>query len=99
MMVYVAHRYEGNADNLNRAAEICRKLQLQHPENCYISPLHAFSYLNYNQIGYDKEMELCLDLLSVCDIIIIASEISEGVRREIELAEKLHMEVIYYDKC
>ena len=39
-------------------------------------------------------MEICLDLLSVCDYLIIASDISEGVQKEIDFARMIGMEVI-----
>ena len=46
-------------------------------------------------MGYAAEMEMCLDLLSVCDKLIVASIPSEGVRREIEFAKMVNMEVKY----
>ena len=55
----------------------------------------AFSHLKYGEMGYDAEMELCLDILSCCDKLLITSEISEGVRREIEFAKMVNMEVEY----
>ena len=42
-------------------------------------------------------MLLCEDLLTVCDKLIVASEISKGVQREIDLAELLGMEVEYLE--
>ena len=55
----------------------------------------AFSHLKYGEMGYDAEMELCLDILSCCDKLIVASIPSEGVRREIEFAKMVNMEVEY----
>ena len=57
--------------------------------------LMAFSHLKYGEMGYDAEMELCLDILSCCDKLIVASIPSEGVRREIEFAKMVNMEVEY----
>ena len=34
-------------------------------------------------------MALCFDLLQICDKLIVASELSTGVRMEIDLAKKL----------
>ena len=61
---YVSHSFGGKPANLERAKQITHDLQVNDPENCYICPLIAFSYLGYNEIGYDEEMELCIDLLS-----------------------------------
>ena len=94
MLVYVAHRYGGDTANLERAKKITHDLQVNDPENCYICPLMAFSHLGYNEIGHDEEMELCIDLLSVSDVLIVASDISEGVQKEIDFARMVGMEVI-----
>ena len=39
-------------------------------------------------------MALCLDLLSVSDVLVIASEISRGVQEELDFARMVDMEVI-----
>lgn len=101
MYYYVSHAYGGNQQNYERAKEITHDLQIEQPQDCFICPLLTFSHLGHNEIGYEKEMALCLDILQICDCLIVASEISEGVRREIELAQSLKnsngepMEVIY----
>ena len=95
MMIYVSHEYGGNAQNVEKAKKITHDLQVADPDNCYICPLTAFSHLQYGEMGYDAEMELCLDILSCCDKLLITSEISEGVRREIEFAKMVNMEVEY----
>ena len=94
MLIYISHRYQGKPENMERAKKITHDLQVNDPENCYICPLIAFSHLGYNEIGYDDEMELCIDLLSVSDVLIIASDISEGVQKEIDFAKMVGMEVI-----
>ena len=94
MLLYISHKYGGDTSNLERAKKITHDLQLNDHENCYICPLMAFSHLGYNEIGYDAEMELCIDLLSVSDILIVASDISEGVQKEIDFARLFGMEVI-----
>ena len=97
MMYYISHKFGGKPENLERAKRITHDLQIKDTENCYICPLLAFSYLGYNEIGYEEEMALCEDLLIVCDKIIVASDISEGVSREIDLAEKCKMEIEYLE--
>lgn len=95
MVIYVAHCYSDVAENVEKAKRIVHDLQTNDTENCYVCPLIVFSHLAYNEIGREAEMQLCEDLLTVCDKLLVASEITEGVRREIELAEKIHMEVSY----
>lgn len=95
MVYYVSHCYQGDPENVRKAAKITHDLQMADQNNCYICPLLAFSHMEYGEIGYEQEMELCLDLLSVCDALIVASQVSEGVRREIEFAKMINMEVIY----
>jgi hypothetical protein len=89
MIIYVSHIFQGKAENLERAKKITHDLQVKDPENCYICPLLAFSHLGYNEIGYEEEIALCLDLMAVSDKLIVASDLSEAVEREISLAEKL----------
>ena len=91
---YVAHRFGGDYANIERAKQITHDLQVDDPENCYICPLTAFSHLEYNEMGCDEEMELCIDLLSVSDVLIIASDISDGVQKEIDFARMVGMEVV-----
>lgn len=95
MLVYVAHEYGGNPRNLDRVRRITRLLALNNPEHTYICPLLNFSYYKYGEIGFHEELEKCIDLLSVCDVLLISSKISKGVQREIEFAELVGMEVVY----
>ena len=93
---YVAHRFGGDRENLERAKKITHDLQLEDPTNCYVCPLLAFSHLKYNEMSYEEEMALCLDLLSVSDVLVIASDISgsRGVQEELDFARMVDMEVI-----
>ena len=93
-MIYVSHKFAGDPVNIERAKKITHDLQVDDTENCYICPLMAFSHLGYNEIGHDEEMALCIDLLSVSDVLLIASDISEGVQEEIDFARMVGMEVI-----
>jgi hypothetical protein len=97
MTIYVSHTYGGKIENLERAKKITHDLQVNDLENCYICPLLAFSHLGYNEIGYEQEMALCEDLLVLCDKLVVASDLSEGVEREITLAEKCNMEIEYLE--
>ena len=91
---YVSHRFVGDPANIERAKKITHDLQVSDLDNCYICPLLTFSHLKYGEIGYDEELELCLDILSVSDVLIVASDISDGVQKEIDFARMVGMEVI-----
>lgn len=93
-VIYVSHKFCGDSANMERAKKITHDLQVDDPENCYICPLMAFSHLGYNEIGNDEEMALCIDLLSVSDVLLIASDVSDGVQKEIDFARMVGMEVI-----
>ena len=98
MIYYVAYKYQGDKANIERARKITHDLQVKDLENCYICPLLALSDLEYGEIGFDDEMELCLDILQNCDKLIVASkEISKGVQMEIDFAKLIRMEIQYLD--
>lgn len=97
MICYVAHAYSNDKNNIEKAKKITHDLQVKDLANCYICPLLAFSHLEYGEVGYDDEIELCLDLLSCADRLIVASEISEGVAKEIDFANLVGMEVIWLE--
>jgi hypothetical protein len=99
MIVYVSHAFGGNPENFERAKKITHDLQTKDPENCYICPLLAFSHLGYNEIGYEEEIALCLDLMTVSDKLIVASDFltSKGVKKEIDFANLVGMEVEYLE--
>lgn len=103
-MIYVAHKYEVDRKNIEKLGHILRKLQKENPQNSYFSPLHNFSYLDYNDLEYEDMMECCYDFLEMCDKMIVVGNISNGVSREIEMAERFinsdgkPMEVEYIDE-
>ena len=92
--IYVSHKFGGDPANMERAKKITHDLLIENPTHCFVCPLLAFSHLQYGEIGYDDEIELCLDLLSLCDTLIVASDVSQGVQKEIDFARMVGMEVI-----
>ena len=94
MLLYLAHKYQGDKRNIDRVKRIAHDFQMENPAHCVVCPLLNFSCLDYGEIGYEQEMEICLDLLSVCDYLIVASDISDGVQKEIDFARMVGMEVI-----
>ena len=98
MLIYVGHCFGGKAENIEKAKKITHEVQVKDLANCYICPLLTFSHLEYGELGYDDEMELCLDILQNCEKLIVASkEISRGVQKEIDFAKLIGMEVQYLD--
>lgn len=98
MLIYVAAKYGGDPANIERAKKITHDLQVKDLANCYICPLLTFLHLEYGEIGFDEEMELCLDILSECEKMIVASEISKDVQMEIDFAKLVKMEVMRLDE-
>ena len=98
ILVYVASKFGGDPANIERAKKITHDLQVKDLANCYICPLLAFSDLEYGEMGYENDFEICLDLLSACDALVVASEVSKGVQREIDFAKLVKMEVLRLDE-
>lgn len=98
MRYYIAHKYQWDKSNIEHVGNIAKKLQIEHPENAYFSPLHAFSFLEYEDMPFDDFMEVCYDFLSACDVLIVTSEISKGVKAEIDFAKLVKMEVMRLDE-
>lgn len=97
MLIYIAHKFGNKPENFERAKKITHDLQIADVGNTYICPLLALSHLKYGEIGFEAEMENCLDILSVCDKLIVASDLSKGVCAEIDFANKVGMEVEYLE--
>lgn len=94
MLIYCAHKYGGDEFNRAEAESKIRLIQMADLKNTYVSPIHCFGHL-YKAISYDDGMELCFDLLTACDELYVLSDLSEGVRREIEFAELIKMPIKY----
>lgn len=93
-VIYIAHKYGGEQDNANQAAEIIKGLVNEYPDYCFVSPIHSFGYL-YDAVDYQKGMDYCLTLLDMSDEMWVYGTLSKGVRLEIDHADK-HNIPIYY---
>lgn len=96
MLIYCSHKYGGKPENAREAEKIIKSLQKTFLEETFVSPIHAFGFM-YNELSYDDGMKLCLDLLDKCDVLLVMSDMSEGVRREIDYAVS-HKKHIYFWK-
>ena len=81
MLIYCAHRYGGDEANKASVEAKVRELQKNDLQNTYISPIHAFGFM-YNDVPYDRGIDMCLSLLAKCDALLVLSGESEGVRIE-----------------
>lgn len=98
MVVYVSHCFGGKPENLKKAKKITHDLQVHDPDNCYICPVLAFSELKFGEMPEKEETEICIDLLSVSDRLIVASHLSKRMQKEIDFARRVHMEVLRLEK-
>ena len=87
MLIYCAHCYGGKSKNKALVEAKIKILQKRQPDCTFVSPIHAFGFM-YNTLSYDEGMKLCFSLLSKCDALLVLSEESEGVKREIEYAKQ-----------
>lgn len=94
MLIYCAHCYGGEEKNKLLAETKIKKLQSNNKEHTFISPIHAFGF-NYHSLSYDEGMELCFSLLSKCDALLVLSEESKGVGREITYARQHSIPIFY----
>lgn len=93
-MIYVAHDYSAQEPNAIRALEITKRLQKNDLNNCYVCPVIMFGGL-HNAISESEELALRIDLLSVCDVLLIGTSRGSFIDREIEFAHLVGMEVKY----
>lgn len=94
MIFYVANSCKRNKENIEKAIKTTQDLQMKDLDNCYICSLLAFSHLEFDDVSYDAEMEVCFDLISVCDKLIVVGEITKSVRQAIDFAKLIKMEVV-----
>ena len=84
--------YYVTLSNRKQADETVREMQIYDADNMYICPLIAFSHLTDNDADL---ITLRLDLLTMCDKLIVASDVTPEMREEINLANRIGMEVEY----
>lgn len=90
MLIYVAHEYLDDMQNIIKAKEITEQLQEKDLENLYICPLVAFPILRNINICLEDKIALKLDLVCGSHKMIVASNYgSKELKAEIDLAKKL----------
>lgn len=88
-MIYVSHPYQGKKENKDRVEFIVKTLSIEKPTETFISPIHSFGFM-YNDVAYNVGLRYCLDLLELCDSMMVFGDWrnSKGCRAEIEYCQK-----------
>lgn len=97
MLYYVTHAYDGKQETYDKVKQIVFDFQNDDWENCYVSPILTFPYIGTK----DESGELInfvpirLDLLTVCDVLLVASKPDAAINMEVEFAKSVGMEICY----
>ena len=99
--IYISHSYSGLKENKRDIEYKVKRLVKEYPNYVFISPVHTFGYL-YNSYPYDAGIDLCIELLKMCDEMWIADKDfvnSKGVMVEREwcLCNKIPVRLIEMD--
>jgi hypothetical protein len=97
MMYYFCHDYSGNHANITKARKSLARLQKNDLANCYLCPVVAFPIFENPNIDNDSKMELCYDLMTLCDAVIVGYYITDEMAQQIEFARLIKMEVLSVD--
>ena len=92
MTVFVAHCQ--TEDSSIRSQKIVLQLQYENPTHCFIPAAIAFEHLYNGDFSRDEILDIELDLLMNCDQLLIVSDISPIMRRQIEYCQRVGMEVV-----
>ena len=92
MTVFVAH--EQTDTSAVRAQKIVLRLQRENPTHCFIPAAIAFEHLYNGDFSLDDIFDIEADLLMNCDQMLIVSDISPIMRRQIDYCRMVGMEVI-----
>lgn len=97
-IVYISHPYNGLKDNEEKAANIIIKLQKQHPDYLFVSPIHSFSFA-YDNVDYGTGLNMCLWLLEKCDEMWVFGDwsTSKGCNREIKYCEENKISIVFME--
>ena len=93
MVIYVTHCHNGDEENLQKASRIVHNLQKADKDNCYICPLLTFSAINKGELNEEEMSNIRIDLLSICDMLIVSSREDAQIKHEIDFAKLVGMEI------
>lgn len=84
VVLYVAHPFGGDLDNVSRAEIHLSRLQKLLPRHTLVSPIHNWGYLDYEMADQVAAISDCVNLLLRCDALVLTGrwETSAGCRAE-----------------
>lgn len=99
--IYISHSYSGLKENKRDIEYKVKRLVKEYPNYVFISPVHTFGYL-YDSCPYDTGIDLCIELLKMCDEMWIIDKgfvNSKGVmvEREYCLCNRIPVKLIEID--
>ena len=71
--IYISHSYSGLKENKRDIEYKVKRLVKEYPNYVFISPAHTFGYL-YDSYPYHIGIDLCIELLKMCDEMWIVDE-------------------------
>ena len=92
MTVFVAHCQAENSSI--RSSKIVLQLQYENPTHCFIPAAIAFEHIYNGDFSQDEIFDIEADLLMNCDQMLIVSDISPIMRRQIDYCLMVGMEVV-----
>ena len=92
MTVFVAHAQ--TEDSSLRSQKIVLQLQMENPTHCFIPSAIAFEHLYNGDFSQNDIFDIEADLLMNCDQMLIVSDISPIMRRQIDYCRMVGMEVV-----
>ncbi len=92
MTIFVAHCQTD--ESTMRSRKIVLRLQNENPNHCFIPAAITFEHLYNGHFSADEIFEIECDLLCDCDQMLIVSDVSPIMRRQINFAQMVGMEVI-----
>lgn len=94
--IYVAHPFSNDTEgNMKKIEAIMKWLVKNEPTNCYISPLHNFSF---DKTSTETQiLSRCFKLLSSCDELWLYGNTasSVGCRAEMAFARYLSIPIVF----
>lgn len=94
MLIYVSHPFQNKESNVKKIESIVRRLAKENPDNTYISPVHTFGFM-YDDFSYKRGLDMCLDLLNMCDEMQVYGDWEHSQGCKAEIAYCLEKEIPY----
>lgn len=100
-VLYLSHPFGGLKDNIIDTGRVANVMQERlGDKGTILSPVHNFEWLSYREetVGYWEDISHCLDLLSVCQGMILSGDWKKSLGCCIEYlyAVDHHIPIYYY---